>query len=113
MFIPLRPDKDCQWFRLTSTDTLHVRGWANFSGSHLFIVYQNCDITVHVFFTDPNIGTTAEVSRDDGDGGHLGTVPSNVAGELAQSATYRRTDVSERLSIILSADITNFCYHSP
>ena len=51
---------------------LHVCRRTNFSGANLFIIHHDCDIAVHVLFSDPNILSsstllTAEVSRDDGD----------------------------------------------
>ena len=49
---------------LSKTDILHVCSRAYFSGANIFIIHQDCDITIHVLFSDPNIGKSTQVSWD-------------------------------------------------
>ena len=73
--IPLWPGKYVTSFFSNNNKPrliLHVCRRTNFSGANLFIIHHDCDIAVHVLFSDPNILSsstllTAEVSRDDGD----------------------------------------------
>ena len=53
-----------QYWQLIKTNFLHVCSRDYFSGANIFIIHHDCDIAIHVLFSDPNI-TTTQVSRDD------------------------------------------------